>query len=351
MLVRIAVMGLLGCAFASRGDAQRVVTAPQKVLSGLVVDSATGEPVAFALVSLVGRGERVFAGAGGRFQLRIPGPGTYTVRVTQIGYSPAFLPVRLETDATGAPAGLEMRLTRRPYALPEIAVRGDRCSRPGVDSPAEPDRDAGTIVEAALLNVERLRALEQGYPGRTVFQRVTTYLDSVYTRVGGRVDTVRRDTRRSQPYRRGRVIERRGPWSPRQVANYFTTSDLASEEFRRTHCFWYAGRDSVQDGWLERIDFAPHPDVREPDWAGALLLDGQTGVLAASVSHLVNLPPRGTPFASVSCRVGYRKLAATMVQEEGASCTVIENSRPKRIVVQRWLLVRHEFVGRRPDLR
>ncbi|MGH7559818.1 MAG: carboxypeptidase regulatory-like domain-containing protein [Gemmatimonadales bacterium] len=341
-MLRVAMLVLLAVIAPASIRAQAVVRAPDGTLTGLVRDSASGEPVGFALVIVVGRERRSFATEAGRFAVRVPDPGSYTLRVQQIGYAPAEIPVRVDRDGPASP-GLEIRLARRVLVLPDLAAVGDRCGPPGSPEPA------GSLVDLALINVERLLAAEQGYPTRTVFQRVTSWLDSAYTLLGGRVDTIQRDSRRAEPYRRGRVISRRGPWNRREVANYFSTADIARDEFRRWHCFWYSGPDSTGDRLLARVDFAPQADVTEPDWAGSLLLDARTGVLVSSESRLVNLPSRGSVFESAQCRVTYRELAATVLQEGGATCTVIERSRPRRIVIERWILVQHEFLGRRPD--
>ena len=123
----------------------------------------------------------------------------------------------------------------------------------------------------------------------------------------------------------------------------------AREEFRKSHCFWYAGRDTSIEGFpAYRIDFAPEADIKSVDWAGSLLIDSVSMRLLRSEARMVNLPPRGTTFVSASCTVFYNPIAPTLVQEFQAACIHSHRTRPPRMVVERWMLIRSQFLGRRP---
>ena len=322
-------------AFILQGDA---------TVTGVVRDSATGSAVGYALVSVVGGDQQVFAGESGRFTLSGVKGGKITLSVQQIGYRPTRVVVTVG-EASGSP--LVIQLARQPVVLPEVVVRGSVCS--GVEELAAEGAEGGSILDEAFRNAERLLAMERSYPFRVAFERATTVLDSVRERMGGWTDTVHYDSRSLTGYRKGRVLPLNTPRSRIESARYFTTSDLAREEFRKSHCFWYAGRDTSIEGFpAYRIDFAPEEDIKSVDWTGSLLIDSVSMRLLRSEARMVNLPPRGTTFLSASCTVFYNPIAPTLVQEFQAACIHSHRTKPPRMVVERWILIRTSFLGRRP---
>jgi outer membrane receptor protein involved in Fe transport len=74
-------------------------------LTGIVLDGATGKPVAYASVAVLSAaGAPVGGGAGGRdgrFVLPGPGPGTYTVRVSFLGYEELVRPAVVVSEEGG----------------------------------------------------------------------------------------------------------------------------------------------------------------------------------------------------------------------------------------------------------
>lgn len=345
---RNLVLPFLLLVLARTAPAQVVaVRAPGGVLTGTVQDSAAGVPVGYALVVLVESNQRVFAGESGRFTLTGLNSGKATLRVQQIGYRAVSLALHL--DATpGAPLGspgLVIRLSRQAFVLPEIVVQGDVCSGAEALSTGE----SGTILDEAFKNAERLLSVQQSYPYRGAFQRVTMILNASYERTGGWVDTVRYDSRTIIGYHRGKVLEAGARRGGREYANYFTTADIAREDFRKSHCFWYAGRDSLDGFSAYRVEFAPTQETKTADWAGSLLIDSTTMRLLRSEAHLVNLPKRGTTFGSALCTVLYQETVPTLVQEFQARCVIAQLAKPPSYVVERWLLIDHAFIGRRPD--
>jgi hypothetical protein len=311
-------------------------------VTGVVRDSATGSAVGYALVTVVGTEHQAFAGESGRFTLTGLKSGKITLSVQQIGYRPT----RISFSVGEAPSPLVIQLSRQPVVLPEVVVHGSVCT--GVEELAA-EAEGGSILDEAFRNAERLLAMERSYPFRVAFERATTVLDSLRDRMGGWTDTVHYDSRSLTGYRKGRVLPLNTPRSRIESARYFTTSDLAREEFRKSHCFWYAGRDTSIEGFpAYRIDFAPEEDIKSVDWAGSLLIDSVSMRLLRSEARMVNLPPRGTTFVSASCTVFYNPIAPTLVQEFQAACIHSHRTRPPRMVVERWMLIRSQFLGRRP---
>jgi carboxypeptidase family protein len=338
----LTLLGLLPTA----AQGQQPVRAPGGTLTGIVRDSATGLPVGYALVVVAGHEQRVFATESGKFTLTGLGGGPLAIRVQQIGYRAVSLTVTVDarSGAGASTPGLMVTLARQAFVLPQIVVQGDVCA-----GAAATDQETGTILDEAFRNAERLLSLQRAYPFEVTFQRVTTTLDSSYDRTGGQVDTVRYDSRHLLTYRRGKVLERPTPCRPIEMANYFTPSDVATAEFRDSHCFWFAGRDSLQGFPAYRIDFAPTLRITTADWAGSLLIDSASMVLLRSDAHLVNLPGKGTTFRSGLCTVLYKQLVPTLVLEFQARCVTSQNTNPPQFVVERWLLTNHTFLGKRPD--
>jgi hypothetical protein len=340
--------GALLVALATRGplSAQQPVNAPGGTLTGMVRDSTTGRAVGYALVLVVGGEQRVFASESGRFVVAGLSSGKLVLRIQQIGYRAVTIPLAIHA-AAGAPGGtpgLEVLLVRQPVVLPEVVVHGDVCT--GTEALAG-TAEGGTVIDEAVKNAERILVLEKSYPFRAVFEQTSFQLDSTHRQAGSQVDTIRYDTRVLAGYRRGRVLEgRRGP---REVANYFTTSDLAREEFQKWHCFWYAGSDTTSDGRpAHRINFAPVSGVRSADWAGSLLVDSAAMTLLRSEARLVNLRSRETAFRSASCTVMYQEIVPTLMVESLAGCLTSRGSARYPYTQTRWVLIRFGFIGKSP---
>lgn len=325
---------------------QTAARAPGGTLTGLVQDSATGRPVAYALVVVVGKEQRVFASESGRFVLIGLGSGRLTIRVQQIGYRAVTLALTVSTDAdgSGGAPGLVVPLVRRPVILPEIVVQGDVCT----GSLALGTTDEGeSVIDEALKGAERLLVLEKSYPFRAMFEQHMSRQNSEHQDLRRWIDTMVFDSRSAPGYRRGRVLT--GPRGPYQVANYFTTSDLAREEFRNSHCFWYAGRDTSRNGSpAHRIDFAPLAKAKSADWAGSLLIDSATMMLTQSRARLVNLKANETTFTAAECTVWYRPIVPTLILEAEADCASSRSGGPSPHGRERWLLLGFGFAGKSP---
>ncbi|HEV8150873.1 MAG TPA: carboxypeptidase-like regulatory domain-containing protein, partial [Gemmatimonadales bacterium] len=323
--------------------AQLPVRAPGGVLSGRVQDSVSGRPIGYALVILVEGDQRVFANEAGRFSLTGVVAGPATLRVQQIGYRAITLRLRVAVDPA-APGGMALlvQLEHQPLILPEIIVEGDVCSGA---AQAETEESQGIFSEV-FKNAERLVTLQRDYPFRETFQETTTQLDSANTLLGSRVDTYPYDSRNVYRYRRGRVTERKR--SGAESAHYFQPSDLAEPAFRRTHCFWYAGRDSLYGQPALRIRFAPLKQVKSIDWAGSLLIDSASMLLVQSEAHLVNLTPQTSTFQAASCTLLYGQVFPTLVSPSQAHCVSRYTVKQAFTTELRWRLIDFTFLHRTP---
>jgi hypothetical protein len=339
------ILLILSGLFGATGQSVLVARQGEGTVSGTVRDSATGAPVPYALVGVVGSELQVFAGESGRFTLSGLRGGALTLRVQQIGYRPARITLT-DRERSGGAASVMVTLARQPVVLPEVVVRGHVCS--GVEA-LEQEAEGGSILDEAFKNAERLLALERSYPFLMAFQKRVTILDSLGERTGGWIDTIYYDSRSLAGYRKGRVLPLNEPKGRPESARYFTTSDLAREEFRKTHCFWYAGRDSSIEGFPGyRIDFAPRADVKSVDWAGSLVIDTIAMLPLKSEARMVNLPRRGTRFKSSICSVLFNPITPTLVLELQFACVHTHRTEPPIVVVELWNRIRNSFIGRSP---
>jgi hypothetical protein len=266
--------------------------------------------------------------------------------VQQIGYRPVTLTLAVDTRgvAQAAAPGLVIQLVQQVLVLPEIVVQGKSCNR--MEDLSAASAGASTIFDEMFKNAERILTLEREYPFVLKFQRVVTFLDSTYTRLGGFVDTIRKESKGYAPYRAGQLLDRAGTVGEKMAA--FTTSDIAGSEFQKSHCFWYGGRDSVEGFPGYRIDFAPSPKVTSIDWAGSLLVDSVSLALLRAEVRLVNIPPKGTNFLSAVCTIFYQPIVPSLPQEFQSRCVSAQKGGPPHIRVERWLLINRTFLGKQP---
>ncbi|MEO0560442.1 MAG: TonB-dependent receptor plug domain-containing protein, partial [Bacteroidota bacterium] len=93
---------------------------PQRTLSGIVTDAATGDPLPGAAIR-VSDMTGTATDAAGRFRLRGLAPDTLTVVISYLGYSTE----RLRVDLRGGDVALEVELAPEDSQLGEVVVQGD----------------------------------------------------------------------------------------------------------------------------------------------------------------------------------------------------------------------------------
>jgi hypothetical protein len=93
----------------------------RSTISGIVVDSA-GVPVAGADVQLIGAGRSTASANDGTFEFRHVPPGTLTLRVRRLGYTPAALMVELGDDDQRA---VSLRIRRLVQTLDAVTVTAE----------------------------------------------------------------------------------------------------------------------------------------------------------------------------------------------------------------------------------
>ncbi len=112
-------------AFASTTPATSASRAANADVTGTVTDSASGQPLQSAEISLMNGGGGVVsnttADAFGRFTIHNVAPGTYALSVHMLGYRPASHPVTIGAAST-APVQLRIALTSIGYNLDAVQV-------------------------------------------------------------------------------------------------------------------------------------------------------------------------------------------------------------------------------------
>ena len=283
------LLPLLALAFAC------ALPAGAQTVHGTLVDESGGGGVAGALVVLADASgttwARALTDAAGRFSLRAPAPGRYTLRAERVGHRAASMDVLLEAHRRA-----EVRLATRPepFVLPPVDVVADRrCTvRPGQG------------LAAYALWEQARRALE-----------ATAYVEEAEL-----VEYTVRVQRRHVHFRRGRVRTYDDP--PRRVTgrpfHTLTPAELAaggfvreegdsiafygpdarlllSDEFLDAHCL-YADPDA-SDLRTAALAFTPVRRRERGSIEGVLRIDRATGELRSVEYHFTGLggSERSTP--------------------------------------------------------
>lgn len=286
-----SIVLVLGCclALAGRLGAQ--------VVRGEVVDGGTARPIVGAVVILIddhgARRAGVLTDDAGRFAVRAPAPGRYTLRIDRIGYASSTSPPL----ALGEGQTVERRLAASavPISLAAMTVRGDdRCRvRPGEGERSFTLwREARKVLEAANISAE------SGLVEARV-RRYVRVLDA-YTLGVRREESAVTVTRGSRPFVAARSPEelaRDGYVSRDERYTTYYAPDaevLLSDPFAATHCFRALPPDDDHRG-LVGLAFEPARKRKLPDVKGVLWLDARTGALTRMEFRHTNLFPQVPP--------------------------------------------------------
>jgi iron complex outermembrane receptor protein len=104
--------------------AGRSADAQVQTLSGQVTDSKSGASISGAFISVVGTLRSTSSRDDGSYSIGLTA-GTHVLRVTKIGYAPAFDTVSI---AAGASARQDFALVAAPIGLDQVVVTGTRAT-------------------------------------------------------------------------------------------------------------------------------------------------------------------------------------------------------------------------------
>jgi hypothetical protein len=266
--MRFAIaLALATCSLAEAVGAQVLrVELRDSVTNGAVVGALLAAVDSSGTVAVEGLSDVAGGGA-----LRLPGAGTWRVRVRRIGFAPVLsAPVRV---AAGGSARLELRLTSARAGLPVVRV----AARRGECRASPEGRDRSAVLWEQLTLALRASALARDVvPLRVV--RMQRELDARLGLVSERVvslgvgtgrpfDAIAPDTLAARGYV---VRDDDGGW------RFFAPDDsvLLDRSFVDTHCFDAPSRDRTPG--LAELRFRPVSALR-PDVEGTAYVDTASG--------------------------------------------------------------------------
>ena len=279
-----------------------------QAIRGVLVERGGGRPVAAALVVLLDAGGArrgaALTGADGRFELRAPFPGTFTLRAERVGYrSIASPPLALAAGQT-----LDYRLESGAEAvtLEGITARGTRRCRPrpgAVEATAvlwEEARKAlsatAHVADAELLHYDLVLYRRDLHPASL------SVVNDERERRSGQART----PFASQPVE---YLSRHGFVREEGDSTVFDAPDahvLLSDLFLDDHCFRV--EEHADHAGMVGLAFEPVPARHgTPEVAGVLWLDRRTAELRRLEYRYVNLPAPLTS-AGAGGRVEFERL-------------------------------------------
>lgn len=261
-----------------------------QVVTGVLVDSASGMPVNGAIVALLDslstQHGGAFTDAQGRFELRAPSSGAWRVRAERVGYRSTTTP--LFSLSAGGSRALRVPLARSTARLSAIRVTASRrCV-------IHPERGAETaelwsavrtaLRGTALTSQQRQlglriasfsRELDPGGAERWASRRErTTYSESPFVSVP--IDDLERD---GFVVKSGENFDYRVPDAP----------VLLSERFLETHCFRLEAAPRALVDSLVGLAFEPVPGRTRTEVQGVLWVSRETAELRSLDVRFVGL--------------------------------------------------------------
>jgi hypothetical protein len=333
-------------AFGVVAGAQEITGATLSI-SGTVRGS-NGSPLPYSTASLRETGVERFANEVGEFVLANLTPGTYHLRVKQLGFT-AF-----DTTIVLTPGQRpQLRLVLAPIAfkLATVTIRGSQaCLMP--DSVV--NSDFQTIIAELRKNADRERLLVTSYPFVYRLEKQYDRLspDGVPRRGGIEVLAYRSDQR--PRYAPGKVLRTdstiREP--DKRIMTIPVLEDLGDPEFLRNHCFRYLGTRSDREGTTHRIDFKPVQSLRTPDIEGSVFLDTQSYVIRRAIFRLTEGRQLNPPVQELEVTTNFKEVfpGVTIIErvESVQRITPVSYSTATVRLTERQRLVDIRFLGGQP---
>ncbi|MEP7345698.1 MAG: carboxypeptidase-like regulatory domain-containing protein [Gemmatimonadaceae bacterium] len=259
-------------------------------LTVMVVGAETAFPLENARVALDPPGHESLTSAAGRVVFTSLPAGNYRLRTRRIGYIPSDTAIAL---GDGEQRQIRIVLVHAAVVLSTVrVVTYPPCRKPGLPDVVRQPELAALLVQMRL-NAEQFRFLIQSRPIEYTIVRTSGITREQSGPQEEATDTLfSRLSHDGWRYRAGRVVtkERGVNASREQVMHLPKLDDLASEEFLRNHCFFYAGLEVTQTGPAIRIDFRAAERIRSPDVHGSIWLDSATYVIRSETLELSRIP-------------------------------------------------------------
>ena len=311
-----------------------------QLLRGTVTGAETGQPLSFTIVTVQSVG-RQFTDGAGAFAFAGTQPGTYLLSVRQIGYAPLDTQIVVADDSTSS---VRIALRHLAIELPPVTITGrQRCTNPGPpDATAAPGLAAvfGQLQEHA----RRLALLADSFPFDYQLEQTLRSVTARGDTLRPSVRTLRLGSRDDRPYDVGRVVSPGwGAWGDAWVVRTPSLEEFGNPTFVKHHCFFLAGRDTIEGETLVRMDFEPATNLSEADMAGSAYLDSSTYQLRFTESSLTH-PERSqlADIATIVTRTRFRTIGPGIPLQDHlrAVTTFRGGGRRRRIETQRTVDVR-----------
>lgn len=261
----------------------------------------------FSTVSIRETGAERFANDRGEFVLVGLAPGTYHLRVKELGFA-ALDTVIVLTPQTAAKT-LEIVLKPIVFNLATVTIKVTRaCVDPG--DTTNGDSNFHTILVELRKNAERERLLVSSYPFE---YRIAKWYDSsdpaALPRWRG-ADTVAYRSDERPHYLPGKLFREDPTAQPpnNRIMAVPGLEDLGDPEFLRSHCFIYAGSQTDSGVVIHRIDFRPNKTLNAPDVEGSAFLDGDSFVIRRAIFRITRPYALRPPVIDLQVTTIYREI-------------------------------------------
>jgi len=274
-----------------------------------VIGAESQLPLENARVAVEPGARESLTSADGRTSFVTLDAGLYRLRIRRIGYIPLDTSV---TIADGEQRTMRIVLTHAAVVLSAVRiVTYPPCRKPGLPDMVRQPELTQLLVQMRL-NAEQFRFLIQSRKIDYTVERRTGITreqsgfheestDTLFTRLSS--DGWR--------YRAGRVVTKAAGVSAsrEQVMHLPKLDDLASEEFLRNHCFFFAGRELTESGASFRIDFRAAERIRSPDVHGSIWLDSATYMIRSELLELSRIPRELRDVTSVRAMTTFAEIS------------------------------------------
>jgi hypothetical protein len=276
------------------------------------VSGANGSPLPYSTASLRETGVERFANEIGEFVLANLAPGTYHLRVKQLGFA------ALDTTIVLIPGQRpQLRLVLSPIAF-KLATVTIKESQACLAPDSTVDSDFQTILAELRKNADRERLLVTWYPFEYRLRRQSQKLSAGLPRWESPETLTYRSDQRPR-YSPGKVIRPDSAIDDpnRQMLMIPVLEDLGDTEFLRSHCFKYLGTRSERGGATHRIDFRPVQSVRTPDIEGSVFLDSRSYVIRRVIFRLTEGRQVNPPVQELAVTTTFREVfpGVTVIDE------------------------------------
>ena len=270
---------------------------PGASITGTVFGTS-GNPIAHPRIVLPEARQEFLGGADGTFRVGNLAPGRHRLVVRYLGYSPVDTVILVASDGSRP---LTITLHRAALVLRETRTAALACDRRAAADTIRTGQLVRLLTEMQE-NAARFNLLVSQHPFS--YQARRTYTLKRKKRLPARViDTVSFNASVGWQYKPGHLATRRKEIRLPDLRHF------ADSTFLATHCFRYAGQDTLGGVSVERIDVEPLPHIQTPDMRGWIGLDPSTHMVMGTVFEVTNAPAVDRFLESFTVRTLYGQLS------------------------------------------